>query len=1228
MDDKFKRLKKITIIVLTTMAKPIISILIIGVLIYTLISGFVYVITDDDGSYKEGDKKNVPYAVKQYSSDISIDGDGKITTAKTAKELWDEMLKNKSRVNEYLDNATELKKLLTAEEITNYPDTRKNPNEAINWKEYNKNIDSSEVQGIIKINRAYEDGTNELITYVDPDTFQDYIDAYNKSGSEEDKKKALSHFTLEKGYKATATFGTGETIEAGTVIEVPAGLGSSHTYMDWQKITDTTSLQYKLREQAGMNFDSEGFGKINGRYVIACTTTFGQAGDYIDFYQEDGTIIQCIIGDIKNQEDAGCNEWGHNNGTCIVEFVVDRESWYNPKHVNPGEQGFHTEWNKNITKAVNGGSYFTNPNFGVSTGSEDTGDDSSTEGDGSSGSSTIGSGLMKWPTDGTDISSYFGPRKRPLPGASTDHGAIDIRVATGTNVYATEAGTVIAAGPAGNAGNRITIDHGNGYVSKYMHNSSLKVSVGEKVTKGQIIALSGNTGNSTGPHLHFQIEFNGVKIDPLTFKYDNNMGDGTGGIGSNIDSLSTTSKLYAKVATWNKVTNIVTSNDESVQEVNNVTYNMSSTNIDYEQLVSGYKMPFDYLWALLVVGHEKNFVFDLADLVYNSEIVITVHDNVSINTNVEVENYDKLTKVVTSGVRVNVRYSDNTSPVTGTNTSPMKSLAVVGGPFEKEIPKSYEITRTVINENNTIDAKVTRANVWFVDYTQNFEYQIPDSTVTNDSKEYDDEEYPESPSRTDGNDGAGLGAEFRSQVHSDYLSRHENVLTTIESLKSEYYDKTINRKIGITNTIQEKKYVASPAKMIEKTDKQSKEPNFVTIFNKRNKAANSIKSATSWLFAILEKSDDTKDMIDLTKYLLYKATGRNYGVTEFNFEGYINRSQTNVGTTGSNIGVEWTKGWENETLRLYMSGASSYSKYVSKYVSEDKTTYYSYSDGGVGATTADNQNFSYGVMWHNSGSYSHTDIFREAGVDITQYPVKTGTAINANIADNVMERIWMAKRAYVTSFLQRNGIDPSSMRQNQLDCLTDMDYQGFFRKRSDKFLSAYKQGADSSAMQDWILSAVFKTSTGVHSGSQKRANARWQLWSKGIYETSSGAILTNNSNQSPSSGSNTLVAGNTIVERAMKEMGKPYVWGAVGPAGYDCSGLVSYALTGEHKRLGNAASFTQWTKVSAAEAKPGYVVATTKHCGIYIGNGQMIHAPHTGDFVKISTVQSNMLYLK
>lgn len=178
-----------------------------------------------------------------------------------------------------------------------------------------------------------------------------------------------------QGVMYTGTYtGNAASITAGESITLPSGLGRYFTYMGWQMITSTTSTQYKLMQQSGMPFDSEGYGKINGRYVIACTTTFGQVGDYIDFYQSDGTVLQCIIGDIKNQNDAGCNQWGHKNGDVVVEFVVDKASWYGKK-ANPGTSSNHPEWGgKTIVKAVNGGSYFTNPDFVQSLGGKEPGE--------------------------------------------------------------------------------------------------------------------------------------------------------------------------------------------------------------------------------------------------------------------------------------------------------------------------------------------------------------------------------------------------------------------------------------------------------------------------------------------------------------------------------------------------------------------------------------------------------------------------------------------------------------------------------------------------------------------------------------------------------------------------------------------------------------------------------------------------------------------------------------
>jgi murein DD-endopeptidase MepM/ murein hydrolase activator NlpD len=125
-------------------------------------------------------------------------------------------------------------------------------------------------------------------------------------------------------------------------------------------------------------------------------------------------------------------------------------------------------------------------------------------------------GTFRWPVSGR-ITSTFGGRKSPGGIGSTNHKGIDIAAPKGTPVYAADGGTVIYAGWMSGYGYLVQIDHGNGYVTYYGHNSSLTVSVGAKVYKGQQIARVGSTGNSTGNHCHFEVRYNGVAKNPLNY---------------------------------------------------------------------------------------------------------------------------------------------------------------------------------------------------------------------------------------------------------------------------------------------------------------------------------------------------------------------------------------------------------------------------------------------------------------------------------------------------------------------------------------------------------------------------------------------------------------------------------------------------------------------------------------------------------------------------------------
>jgi len=115
------------------------------------------------------------------------------------------------------------------------------------------------------------------------------------------------------------------------------------------------------------------------------------------------------------------------------------------------------------------------------------------------------------------ISSGFGERMDPFTGEEGIHKGVDFAAPQGTSVLAVAAGIVTWAGPRDGYGNLVQINHGKGYSTRYGHNDTVLVKVGEEVQRGQTIATVGSTGRSTGPHVHFEVLKNGVQIDPMTF---------------------------------------------------------------------------------------------------------------------------------------------------------------------------------------------------------------------------------------------------------------------------------------------------------------------------------------------------------------------------------------------------------------------------------------------------------------------------------------------------------------------------------------------------------------------------------------------------------------------------------------------------------------------------------------------------------------------------------------
>jgi murein DD-endopeptidase MepM/ murein hydrolase activator NlpD len=125
---------------------------------------------------------------------------------------------------------------------------------------------------------------------------------------------------------------------------------------------------------------------------------------------------------------------------------------------------------------------------------------------------------LAWPVDRSAISSRFGPRRNPVTGASQLHTGVDIPMPEGTQVRAVASGVVRRASEDSVNGKVLIVDHGHGVTTAYCHNSALSVSAGQRVERGQELSLSGNTGRSTGPHLHYQVELSGKPVDPLRYR--------------------------------------------------------------------------------------------------------------------------------------------------------------------------------------------------------------------------------------------------------------------------------------------------------------------------------------------------------------------------------------------------------------------------------------------------------------------------------------------------------------------------------------------------------------------------------------------------------------------------------------------------------------------------------------------------------------------------------------
>lgn len=1225
MDKTFKQIIDIIKNTIKVVLLPLLPWILLILAIVILLASFVYFITVDDGTYKESDWSNVPYGVSSYTNDIKVNANGSISSSMTAEELWDKLIENGSDIDQYLDSPEELKKLINAQIVTQYPDIRKDTSVPIDWSK----IDVNNPPGIVKFIRSDTSNNKQNMQYVEPDKFQSYVDEYNKTGNQQAKENALKSFTIEtksssnnsESYKVDSLNNflfIGDSLTDGLS---NANIISNVTF----KAVIGVSPSYWLDHFSELPTENiEGVCVLLGINDLSQTDKMQELIDkLIETYDGKPVYVQKVfpvtannsyslkkedIDKYNNEIKEYCNS---KQGVYFIDTTSGYEKTDGSLDSSKAEaDGLHLKdfntWAKNIENAI----VSSNNNSNTSSNIQSQTDE------------------LFWPTDLTDITSNYGDRDGEF------HNGIDIKTYNGSDtvgnpVYACEEGTVKYAQWSNSAGNWIVIDHGNGYTSEYMHNSSLEVSAGEKVKKGQRIAVSGNTGQSQGVHLHFEINKDEQSIDPLSFKYSNGQGSGTGGFGNystaQTESNSSNTEILVKVATWTETTHIEENTDPELQDKNSseTKYSMTTQSIQYQNLVSGYTMPFEFLWALLVIGEDKDFVLALADLVYGSDIEITIHDSLTIDTQEKVYTYNKNIFAESKGsVLTEVKIK---------NPNNIFSFEEKGSWVDDISDKSYTTKTTDITKTNTLEIALTRANVWIVDYKKEYDWQNMPKDVQSGDPQLLNNIVEDEPFDINNDDKFGHIEELKS-IAKEKIEEYDVMQYEFsqEQFEAKYYKKIYNRKERITNTTEGNKYIASPETITEKTDKEGKNgPNFVTLFNNSKYAKNksNILSVPDWLFEILEANDSTKEMVDLMKYLLYKATETNYGVTEYDFEIFKPESFTNVGMTTESPIVEFIKSYENEPLWLYQRGDSSISySSVEAYVSEDGKKYKMY------YTKYDKcLNFSFGIMVYSykDDTYNNESYFKDEGIDlkalIKEYNEGKEVYVDKEIIDRIMLKEIQSNRERIGDKLEKDGI---RLKDYQLDALASVAYQYGNAGEYGEFQSAYRNYYEKGDHEGFRKN-VITTSTEAHYFSSgefpTRQKNTWKLFEEGIYIANNGEEIKD--------------GGNTVVTYALQFVGEGHsrFTSYFNKQADWCAMFVSYC----YKQCGLIPEVLKETylgctaEVNILKSRNEFIDASTGYVPkpgdiIFFKGYQngVIVSPHTGivtssDGIKVYTVEGN-----
>lgn len=703
-------------------------------------------------------------------------------------------------------------------------------------------------------------------------------------------------------------------------------------------------------------------------------------------------------------------------------------------------------------------------------------------------------------------------------------------------------------------------------------------------------------------------------------------------------------------------------NDENMYNTGSYSkteYTVSSKSANYKEIIKKYTMPFQYLWCFIVAGDDKGVGLDLADLVNQSKIVISIYDNITTTVNTSINTYNKEKKVNVSATATS-KYNNKTYTKSD-DWNPANEWK------EEDI---YTIEYVNTYENNVPLIDITKADVWITDYSKEYTYQASEQTSkeTNE-RDLPDEEYKEIPGNplisTDGTDLLyydkfkdkleELLKEVAKKAENEGISNVMNsmdsdtISTNITQCSANYYIHSVNKHEENISTKSSQQYIAGThinnPKIKKKTDEEIKngtgENNFVTILcdtSHRGAREKICTEITSWLFEMLEENPDTVDKVELTKYLLNQVLGRDKFDTDFNFDEFGNNTFNFAGSEGGSLSLTTPTLDKDKFVEAMKAYGGKNSNFDSNFLPYAENIYDWSVAAGVNpelvvVTAKTEGNFGqaggaynyWGLGTPNGASHGNSYASFKAGIEAYASSI---LAFNTGWRAERINKLAAERQAAGVDPLGYGAPDTFSGMQSLYSDLGKHEY-GSAGAGGYYYMDPARAGVTKIyATHNEFLSKCQNSGLSEHSSStavttwENGQYTAWQVEGKlKFWNEIFGAY-----------GSLSIGENSNIVQTAKSKLGCPYVFGAKGPDSFDCSGFVYWVYqqqgitvpgsTDGYKPYANSTNEIDWN-----QAQPGDILiifntergTSSGHAGIYLGNDEYIHAPQTGDVVKISS---------